>query len=906
MFGVSGNWITSSRKAILVYSSCALAWGASPLSFAQDSVQDSEDELEEVVVTGSRTRGVEAPVGSSIISLDEDYIAKSNAISVDAMIKELPQAYNMGVSEASRGQPGGNGNIVYGNSVNLRAIGPFSTLVLIDGSRVVSNSRNVDPSLLPVMALERIEVVADGASAIYGSDAVAGVVNLVRRRNVDGGQALARYGTGDEYDEHLIGLSWGKTWDQGQFFAALETGSRSNVNGLDRDYFRGLQPSADYRTRQCDAGNIVVGGVRYAIPEGGVTPANAASLVAGTENLCESLDEQDLLPQQDYNSVSFTLNHSFTDSLEVFFDGFYSKREFERNTSHSGGNLNVPSSNAFFVAPPGTTPASVTVEYSFENDIPNNNSSGFARNWQLTGGVKAGLPADWRFEALVSYGENLSVSESFNGLDSRPPNGSLVGALASSDPATAFDPFGLHRTSDSVLAAISDQVFLTDTTFDFVGMEARFDGPLMDLPGGTMQLAAGYERQQQTSFPLLARGNPDSAYRCVPCGVAGVSDLARDIDSFYAELLIPIMGPGDSGSGFQGLNVKAAIRYDDYSDIGNTTNPQFGVTLSPSDTLTLRASYGESFRAPLIADLYGNSSAMFVEPFVDPTNGGAATIGVFQSGGNPDISPETAKTWSTGLDWEPEFLAGGRFSLTYFSVEYENQITQYLGDRNILLRESEFAGTGLILRDAEAQARIDELFAQGLNVARGVLPDPVTLYVDGRPNNLGVSNTKGFDFQFQTSWSTSGAGDFTVDFGGMYVTDYEVSVAPAGDLLDKTNVIFNPLQFKARAALSWYRNALSARASLNYVGSYDNPLASPEQSVGSFTPIDLDVWLDIGDADGKGFQDGWVLGLSVRNLFDDDPPYVNVAPSGNGSGGYDATAANPLGQVLGLSLRKQF
>src|SRR5690606_3834606 len=158
------------------------AIAASPV-YAQEG-----GELEEVVVTGSRMRGVEAPVGSTVITLDRQYIDQSSAVSTDKLIRQIPQAYNLGVSESSRGQPGGNGNIVFGNSANLRGIGPFATLVLVDGHRVVTNSRNVDPSLLPTLALERVDVVADGASAVYGSDAIAGVVNLVQRRNVDGGK----------------------------------------------------------------------------------------------------------------------------------------------------------------------------------------------------------------------------------------------------------------------------------------------------------------------------------------------------------------------------------------------------------------------------------------------------------------------------------------------------------------------------------------------------------------------------------------------------------------------------------------------------------------------------------------------------------------------------------------------
>jgi iron complex outermembrane receptor protein len=863
--------------------------------------QDEDEAIEEVVVTGTRMRGAEAPVGSAVISIDREYIDQSNAVSVDQLIKEIPQTYNMGVTEASRGQPGGNGNIVYGNSVNVRGIGPFSTLVLIDGHRVVTNSRNVDPSILPTLAIARVEVVADGASAVYGSDAIAGVVNLVQRRYVDGGQVTAHYGNGDEYDEHRIGISWGTTWDRGQFFAAYENGSRADLNGFDRPYFRALQPEGDFRTPLCDPGNIVVGGVSYAIPEGGVDASNVGSLQADTQNLCESLENQDLLPQQDYNTASFTFNYKFTDETEVYLDGYYGKREFERATAYFSGALTVPDTNAFFVDPSGTAPASITVNYNFRNDLPTDDSAGHARSWGLTTGLKQDLPGDWTFDALVSYGENNEVSQTWRGLDSR---GSLPAALASSDPATAFDPFGLHRTSATVLAEISDQIFLTDNNVDFTGIEASFNGPLIDLPGGTMQLAVGYERQELTGFPLLARGNPGTDYRCVPCGVASVSDLQRTVNSYYAELLVPVIG--DNSTSGQSLDFRAAVRYDDYSDVGSTTNPQFGLSWSPTDQISVRASYGESFRAPLFSDLFGNSSAMFVEAFVDPTIGGAPRQGVFQSGGNPDLVPESATTWSFGADFNIPWLESTTISLTYFNIDYENQIAQYLGDRNILQRESEFAGTGIILRDQAAADRIDELFAQGLNVARGVLPDPVTLYVDGRPNNLGRSETKGLDFALRTAWSTEGGSEWFADFSGVYTLDHKVSITPTGTLLDKDNQIFNPLKLRARAALSWQLGRYSARAVANLIGSYKNTLASPTQDVDAFTPIDLSAWMELGETDGTGWGDRWVVGAEISNVFDEDPPYVNIAPSGNGSGGFDATAANPVGRLYSVSVRKSF
>ena len=144
--------------------------------------------VEEVIVTGSRIRGIRS-VGSTVTAVSREQIELSAPLSTAALIQKLPQVFNLGVSESSRGQAGGSGNITYGTSINLRGIGPYSTLTLLDGHRAVPQGTTgfaFDPATIPTLALGRVEVVADGASALYGSDAVAGVVNLILRRDFEG------------------------------------------------------------------------------------------------------------------------------------------------------------------------------------------------------------------------------------------------------------------------------------------------------------------------------------------------------------------------------------------------------------------------------------------------------------------------------------------------------------------------------------------------------------------------------------------------------------------------------------------------------------------------------------------------------------------------------------------------
>ena len=355
----------------------------------------------------------QAPVGSAVIALDRDDITASGQVTVDRIIKEIPQNFDLGVSENSRGQSGGAGNIVYGNTVNLRGIGPYATLVIVDGHRVTNNSRSTDPSILPTLGVERVEVVADGASAIYGSDAIAGVVNIIPRRALDGVEVFGRAGISEsgDFNENIIGAAWGKTWASGQAMVAYEHADRDNLPGTDRDFFRSDQTGLggrDYRITRCNPGTLRVGTtnpVTYAIPAGGLTPANAGTLVPGTVNRCDELVGQDLFPEQGYDTVNATATQEINDWFGVFFDGFYSERDFYRHSAYATATLNVPQTNAWFVRPAGFTGTTYQIDYSFINDLAPNDSYRLCEELAGHAGPAIPLPADWLVEALFAYGE---------------------------------------------------------------------------------------------------------------------------------------------------------------------------------------------------------------------------------------------------------------------------------------------------------------------------------------------------------------------------------------------------------------------------------------------------------------------------------------------------------------------
>lgn len=867
------------------------------LAHAQDEGLAEED-ANKIIVTGSRVSSG-APVGAAATVLGRDEITQSGSITIDRVIKELPQNFDLGVSENSRAQAGGSGNIVYGNTVNLRGIGPYATLVLIDGHRAVNNSRSTDPSVLPTLGVQRIEVVANGASAIYGSDAVAGVVNLIPRRDLDGVEGFARYNTAEDgaFDEWSAGAAFGKIFDRGQVMVAFEHVERSNLSGDDRKFYTSNQVpfgGNDYRVTGCAPGTMTIGGTTYALPDQ-YTQANAGAITPGTSNLCDSQIGQDLFPQQKYNSLNGTATFEVNDWMELFFDGYYSKRKFRRKGAVISTQLAVPDTNAFFVRPPGFTGSSYTIDYSFVNDIPTSQTTGSAESWQVSPGVRFNLPFRWQVEALLSYGKTKDFSGSYDGLN----RGALAAALASGDPATALDPYGLGRTSQSVLDGLFDQIFLAPTSGELTFYEIGAHGPLFELPGGEVKLAVGYEKQDFTAKLGSARGAPTTPI--------SFRSFDRKVDSVYAELLVPIFGAGNATPGLRELELTAAVRYDDYSDAGDTTNPQFGVNWTPFYGLKLRGSYGTSFRAPTIPEIYGNSNALFGQLYQNPS-GGAPLLGYTLSGPNLDLGPETATTWSVGADIEP--IDRLRISLTYFDVAYDNQVTALLSNLAILAQENQYAGTGVILHDQAARDRIQSLVDQGIPILLRPFPGDdianVNLFVDGRSLNLGKSITRGIDFNIGYSADIGKDDVLTLNASGTYITDYKVAVSPAADQVDQLNLIFQPLKFKARFVANWDHGPLSLRTMISHVGGYTNNVVTPSEKVDSYTPVDLSLTWRVGETfSGPGLE-GLELSAEVRNLFDVDPPYVNVAPGPNGSGGYDATAANPIGRQFAVGARVRF
>ena len=868
----------------------------------------ADDSLAEITVTGSLIRTPSsAAVGSAVIAVDQKDLQQTGANNVSEMLRDIPQVSSLGVSESSRSGTGGSTNITYANSINIRGLSPFATLTLLDGHRTPpggTSGSTVDPDSFPSIMLQRVDIVADGASATYGSDAIAGVANLILRRNFEGVEASARYGWADEYNERKIGLLAGHHWDGGQFTIGYENSHNSNLNGEDRSFFESDQTNrggGNYSSLQGNPGNIVIGGVTYAIPVGGVTPANAGSLVPGTLNRCDPNKAADLLPEVTRNTVALTADQNITDHFSLFGDASYARRTYDLKLAQALGPVEVPTTNAYFVQPPGTvlTPCSPapgspnceTVDYGFNKDAGNNEVNvGWSEYFEGTLGFKLDLAHDWRITVDGTAGKDHDRGTNpTNGLN----NATLGTALASANPATALNVFG-GANSPAVVSGVLNSAFNAPGDTSEQVMEAKADGPVFHLPGGDVRVAVG----TQWKHDELAYGFSSGA-GVVP---ANIQTLSRHSTSAFAELLVPIFGPDNARPGLERLDVDIAGRYEKYSDFGATSHPKIGLSYEPIKSVTLHASYGTSFRAPLLSELVGPLRGVFVQTYADPQSSTGTSTGYTLGGGNLGLKPETATTYSFGVDYAP--TDNIKASLTYFNIDYKNQIASYLADLTILQQQTQLGSLITRCPSAACTALVDQ-YVGTLPVFGPILANP-SVFVNGEEQNLGRTKTSGIDFQGNYVIPTASAGAFSVGLSGELFTKYDVQFVPGGATFNELNTIGFPLKLRMRGSAGWEFGPLDVIGFINFANSYTNTQVTPNEGISPYTTVDLDVSYNVGKSVDSSLARDLVVTFHVNNLFDRDPPYVNIPISANGGGGFDPQSSNPIGRLMSIQVAKKF
>ena len=888
-----------------VAAAVALCLGCGPAR--AQTPADAEADLPEVVVTGSRIRGIE-PTGSVVIAVDREAIVNAGTTTTTDLLRKVPQIVGLGASETASAAQNGAANVTRSSSVNLRGIGSNATLLMFDSRRLPPSGTQgqvTDASVIPAIALERVEVVADGGSALYGSDAVTGVVNLIPRNAFLGNESVVRYGLADGgYTNLQVAHIFGTCWDGAHLVIAGEYVDQSALDGMDRDFYSTdlrARGGSDLRPTTCSPGNIVVGGVSYVIPAGstgvGLTPA---TVLPGSRR-CDNLRRGHIIPEVTRGNLFLNATQDITERFSIRLQGLYSRREFKLRDSGVVSNLNVPSTNPFYFNPTGGT-GNITVQYDFANDFGLAVNPGHAESYQGMLGGRYRLGNDWQIDAYVSYGASDDEVRRTNNLNTT--SAGINAFLANPNPQQAFNPFGSGSSnSQAINDALSNGQFIIQGGTELTVYAAQADGPLFEMPGGRVRLAVGAEYRAEELNSLLQSGST-----VAPVRVPGLA--TRSVRAVFGELFVPLFGADNALPGVQRLDLSISGRFEDYSDFGNTSNPKVGLVWKPASPLLVRGSWGTSFRAPGLAEndprsggygLYGDNLPC---PIAIPP--ATTCFGIGLAGGNPNLSPEDATTWSLGMEFTPESLTGLRTSLTYFDIDYENQIIGLRGTAGLLTNPL-YANYRIL---NPSQAEIDALLNQGLYRGEPVVPgqtalprnSPVTGNVqyiaDGRRQNLGSAKIRGLDAEVGYVFDTS-AGSFVLGATASYLTDYTIQLAPGAVRTDVLNTLNYPQKFRARGELGWNRGTFSTTLFVNYVGSYKQVNTPPtaNRDIASYTTLDLSLRYDIGKAMALEALSGMRLALNALNVLDKAPPFVNIA------GGYDPQSASPIGRLVTASVR---
>lgn len=863
-------------RVLAACSAMALAAAAQPV-LAQETASSDTAKDETIVVTGSRIRGI-APVGSNVIAIGADKIAAEPVTSTNDLLRRVPQVVSLGANRNGGSAQNGAANATRGAGINLRGISTNATLLLVDGRRMPpqgTQGQYTDPSVIPAIALERLEVVADGASAVYGSDAIAGVVNMILRRNFDGMEFRARGGfTGKGYkDQQLSGII-GHKWEGGSAMIAGEFTHNSALRGYDLDFYQDdntYRGGRDLRVTNCDTGTITAGGKTYAIPAGGVTAANVASLVAGTSNKCFNNAYDTVVPEQYRYNVTGAVSQEIADGVRVFADGFYSYRN---GTIAGLTNISatVRNTNPFFVTPvAGTTSQTVTWSLVKTNGGPDFNPY-HGDSWNLAGGVEAKLFGDWKATAYYAHGASEDIADRRIGVNTA----ALNAALADTNAATALNVFG-GANNPATIAKIRDNLFVITGRTKLDVVNAQVDGSLTDLPGGALRLAFGGEYREEYTYTDLITGQSAAQTSVHDAGT-------RNVKAVFAEVFVPVVGAGNAMPGIEQLSLSLAGRHEKYSDFGSTTNPKIGLTYKPVEQVTLRSSYGTSFRAPTFTEV--STIAGGAGLYYDTLPGAAGNqTGIGIAGGNPGLKPETATTWSAGIEVNPTRAL--KATLTYFDIDYKNQIQALRGTPGILTNP---LYTSFVKFNPTA-AEVTALVNSGLPINNVINQAAVSFIVDGRRQNLGRSKVRGLDFGLYANWSL-GAVDFDAGFQGSYFTKYEFQAVPGAASAAVIGTINFPQKFRSSADIGAKWDKLSGRLTWNHLAGYLNTTLTPTQVVSNYDTFDLGL--------SYAVTENFRLSVDVRNLFNEDPPFVDTTR------GYDPQSANPIPRLISVTAGVKF
>ena len=894
------------KTAVAALVSAALL--CSPLSALAQESQDSEKkeakDVELILVTGSfvrRSENFESPSPLAVVdSVAIDAIGAKNiaditqTLTINTGAENNPDAFTQNATAGT-------------SNINLRGLGVASTLILLNNKRQVVNAQPTNEglnfvdtsSLVPMIAIDRMEVVKDGASALYGSDAVAGVVNFITKRNYDGVMVSADYqdGAHGNNKEYILQGLWGASGDNGNVMAAISYTNRSPLFLSDRRLSR---PEDDTSSLGNPASYFLN------IPGMGALPIidpYGCEEYGGSPNL---LAPSGTIPGLDIGFCGFDFGKFYSYVADESRVNTYVSANYEfenditwtaefgmaRNRAQRGGAPSFPILTSPIVPDyHPQNPFGQPVAFfgraegnGFEGDPANTESDTFRFSTNLQGVTDSGF---WEISYTRAVNDFVfSVPDVLNtefqlalyGLGGS--NCDPVAGTPGEGNCEFFNPFATSYTSspnsDYVVDSFTGKQVI-DSKADLEVIEAFTSFDVFEVGGGYAALALGVQyRENQLSQDYDELSNQDSF-----TFVIGNPDIdgSQDVWAAFGELALPLTDD---------LDVQVALRYEDYGgNIGSTVDPKLAVSYRASDTLSFRGSISTSFRAPTVFLAQGGATSL--QQILDPVQGAVAFVAV-RTSGNEELKPEESTAYNLGVSFEP--FRDLSLELDYWNFAFEDLIIQ---------------------ENAQAVLNADPTDPDRIVRAGDPLTGPL-LQINNTYVNASELETSGLDFVASYKLETE-AGSFTPSLNATYITKYDLKDPQAGNIDGAGRRNFNNIgvsspELRMNLGLAWQHDIHAANLFVRYISSYDDDqncsdgtanltgCADGFYEIDSHVTVDAQYNIDLGALFET--SQSYVLSLGGINLFDEDPPQLFT------NSGFDSKVHDPRGRQIYARLAIEF
>lgn len=925
--------LSSSAAAI------ALIAGAAP-AFAQ--------EVEEVVVTGSRIARQDLVSSSPVTTVTGEDIKVVGATNVEEYLNTLPQLI-AGATKSTNvtGQADATANL------NLRGLGAKRTLVLVNGKRFMASNQQgiVDVNNIPASLVDRVEVVTGGASAVYGSDAMAGVVNFILKDKFDGLLVEGQYGISGEGDADTwnTALTFGTSGERSSIWLHVNYEDRSTLRGTARELSRySTIDSNGTFIRSGTAGRV--GGTLIGIPTpngtGGFTNRDyaldnlvARPFVAATDTNFELQQDYAIQIPLKRTNVYSRATYDFTDNIRGYAEFGYNNVDSRAILARTAPNIrettNVPGlpANASFISPsirallnarPNPN-APFALRFEAPSQFPKREIA-FTRDlYRVLGGLEGEL-AGWKWDASYSY-SHLATTEVQKGdisrrtfVEASTPSATDPTKCASGNPRCVLVTNLTNWSPELVNFLRVDN--LSTTELEEKIFQANISGSPFSLPAGELGLAFGFEHRDVSSADNPAPVLLDFA--SAGFGERNATAGQFDVNEFYGEAVVPLLA---DMPGIQYLGLELAARYSDYSTAGVVKTYKAGGEWRLNDDIRLRGVYQRAARAPNIAELFGglvNTYPAMTDPCsrtANPTGATAAlciaqgvpaaAIGSYQQNGaaiearlvsNPNLEVETSDTVTLGAVWTPDFIPGFNLTLDYFDIKIENAIERLGGGPQGTLAACFASGdaNNPFCRTFTRSRTTYEIIDWGVPLA-----------------NVANLRTSGVDIAANYGWSIDNWGlggepaRLRATLVGTWVDKNTFQANPAAAKVDRVGTVGGDtpaipewrwtgmLNYASGGLeLSWQTEFLSKVKDRKYATALAAGAANPKAGIAA---PEVDAYWYHNVRAAYSF-DRYVISGGVRNLFDKQAPRLSSPIEGN----TDPNTYDVIGRYFFVGLSAKF